>query len=86
MHAADVSYAAEKNIPDLEAPFIDTTPDDLKDGIPVGELGRDGGKTDALLMFAKKISTASTVRSTASSCFTWASSSPAQAPSPWPKP
>lgn len=56
LNAADVNYAAEKDIPDLETPFIDTTPADLKDGIPVGELGPDGGDAEAILKFAKEIS------------------------------
>jgi hypothetical protein len=33
-------------LPDLEKPFIDTSPSDLRDVIPVGELGIDGGNGD----------------------------------------
>ncbi|MFT4589222.1 MAG: CubicO group peptidase (beta-lactamase class C family) [Candidatus Binatia bacterium] len=55
LNAADVSYAAEKRIPDLKTPFIDTTPEDLKDGIPVGKLGANGEDKEAILKFAKEI-------------------------------
>lgn len=31
-------------------PGISTTPDDLRGGIPVGELGADGGKADLVMI------------------------------------
>ena len=55
LNAADVSYAQEKNIPDLEQAFITCTPRDRKDGIPVGELGKQGGDKAAILAFAAEI-------------------------------
>ncbi len=55
LNAADVSYALEKKIPDLETPFIDTAPQDLKDGIPVGKLGTNGGNKELILQFAQEI-------------------------------
>ena len=55
LNAADVSYAAEKNIPDLKTPFIDMSPADLRDGIAVGELGAGAEDTDAILNFANEI-------------------------------
>ena len=55
LNAKDVSYALEAKLPDLKKPFIDASPADLKDGIPVGELGVDGGDRDAILKFAEEI-------------------------------
>lgn len=55
LNAADVSYALEAKLPDLEKPFIDITPADRDDGIPVGELGVDGGDKVAILAFAERI-------------------------------
>ena len=56
LSSADVSYALEKNIPDLKKPYISTTPQDLKDDISVGVLGVDGGDKAAILKFAKEVS------------------------------
>ena len=53
--AVEISYAAEKNLPDLKTPYISGAPDDLSDGIPVGVLGRDGGNPRPLLEFAQEI-------------------------------
>lgn len=55
LNAEDVSYAAEKNIPDLEKAYMSISPTDRQDGIPVGSLGLDGGDTEAILKFAKEI-------------------------------
>ena len=55
LNASDVSYAREKNIPDLEQAFLTRTPEDRKDGIPVGELGKQGGDEAAILAFAAEI-------------------------------
>lgn len=52
---AVVGYGGEKNIPYLEQAFIDASPEDMKDGIPVGELGVDGGDRDLILKFAEEI-------------------------------
>jgi len=56
-NAEDVSYALEAKLPDLKQPFLDTTPADRNDGIPVGELGVDGGDKEAILAFAQEIAT-----------------------------
>ncbi|MFP6762720.1 MAG: serine hydrolase, partial [Planctomycetaceae bacterium] len=53
--AADVSYALEKNIPDLNTPYISTAPEDLSDGIPVGVVGKAGGNPPPLVEFAQEI-------------------------------
>ncbi len=42
-------------MPDLDEPFIDTSPSDRHDGIVVGKLGIDGGNKDAIVEFAKEI-------------------------------
>jgi CubicO group peptidase (beta-lactamase class C family) len=55
LNAADVSYALEQEIPDLEQPFMDAAPNDLNDGIPVGRLGADGGNKKMILQFAQEI-------------------------------
>jgi CubicO group peptidase (beta-lactamase class C family) len=55
LNAEDVSYALEAKLPDLKEPFIDASPADRQDGIPVGELGVDGGNRDAILNFAEEI-------------------------------
>ncbi len=45
-----------KDIPDLKEAFIDTSPSDRKDdGIPVGELGVDGGNKEMILSLAHGI-------------------------------
>jgi len=55
LNAADVSYAKEKEIEYLGKPYISTAPADLKDGIPVGKLGVDGGNRELVLAFAKEL-------------------------------
>lgn len=55
LNAEDVSYALEAKLPDLEEPFIDTSPADRQDGIAVGKLGVDGGDRDKILKFAEEI-------------------------------
>jgi CubicO group peptidase (beta-lactamase class C family) len=55
LNAEDVSYALEKNIPDLERAYISSSPDDRGDGIPVGVLGVDGGDQEAIVEFAQEI-------------------------------
>ena len=53
LNAADVSYAQEKNIPDLGTPFVDASPQDMNDGIPVGTL--DATARERILQFANEI-------------------------------
>jgi len=55
LNSEDVSYVLEAKLPDLKAPFLDTTPTDRRDGVPVGELGVDGGDKGAILAFADEI-------------------------------
>ncbi|MBP84697.1 MAG: serine hydrolase [Verrucomicrobiales bacterium] len=55
LNSEDVSFQLEKNLPDLKRPFINPSPGDRKDGIPVGELGNDGGDKEAILTFANEI-------------------------------
>ncbi|NQZ83995.1 MAG: serine hydrolase [Colwellia sp.] len=45
----------ERAIPELKKAFIDSTPEDKKDGIPVGELGADGGNKDMILKLAREM-------------------------------
>jgi len=45
----------ESTIPELKKAFIDSTPEDKKDGITVGELGADGGNKDMILKLAKEM-------------------------------
>ncbi len=49
---AELSF---RDITVLEKAFIDVAPDDRKDGIPVGELGIDGGDKAMILTLAKEI-------------------------------
>lgn len=51
----DVSFAKEQNLPDLKRPFLDTAPEDMADGIEVGELGSDSGNKAAILALAREI-------------------------------
>lgn len=44
-----------RDIPELKQAFIDVTPADKKDGIPVGELGIDGGNKAMILQLASEI-------------------------------
>ncbi len=55
LNAEDVSYALEKNIPDLEKAYLSSAPVDGPDGIQVGVLGVDGGGKKAILKFAEEI-------------------------------
>ncbi|MFT5413028.1 MAG: CubicO group peptidase (beta-lactamase class C family) [Verrucomicrobiales bacterium] len=53
LNAADVSYAAEAKIPDLEKPYISSSPSDLKEGISVSVLGED--QQDTVFALAEAI-------------------------------
>ena len=55
LNAEDVSYALEKNIPDLETPYVSTSPQDQRDGIAVGNLGTDNELAKRILAFANEI-------------------------------
>jgi CubicO group peptidase (beta-lactamase class C family) len=53
LNAEDVSYAKEKDLPNLKNAFISMAPNDRRDGIPVGTLGSDAEA--AIRTFAKEI-------------------------------
>jgi CubicO group peptidase (beta-lactamase class C family) len=55
LNAKDVSYALEQKLPDLKEPFIDPSPADKQDGLPVGELGKDGGDRAKVMAFVDSI-------------------------------
>ncbi|AOT08684.1 serine hydrolase domain-containing protein [Pseudoalteromonas luteoviolacea] len=59
-HAPEVSKAdahiTYTEVPYLTTAFIDTSPKDRKDGIPVGKLGHYGGNTHMITQFAKELS------------------------------
>lgn len=59
LNAEDVSYQLERELPYLEKPYLCGRPEDKNDGIPVGELGPDGGDKDLVLEFAEKLAEAS---------------------------
>ncbi|KZS42465.1 serine hydrolase [Aquimarina aggregata] len=42
-------------IPQLNNAYISTTPEDIKDGIPIGKLGVDGGNKEMILKLAQEI-------------------------------
>ncbi|TWT81323.1 Beta-lactamase [Planctomycetes bacterium CA13] len=51
----DISFAQEQHLPDLKRPFLDTSPEDMADGIEVGELGLDSGNKEMILALAREI-------------------------------
>jgi CubicO group peptidase (beta-lactamase class C family) len=55
LNAKDVSYTLEHKLPYLEEPFVTTRPEKKNDGIPVGELGVDGGNKERILRFAESL-------------------------------
>jgi CubicO group peptidase (beta-lactamase class C family) len=59
LNAEDVSYQLEWKLPYLKEPYLSVHPRDLNDGIPVGELGRDGGDRERVVDFARSLARAS---------------------------
>ena len=55
LSAEDISYALEKNIPDLKTPYITTSPEDRMDGIATGSLNTAEPSTQRVLAFAADI-------------------------------
>jgi CubicO group peptidase (beta-lactamase class C family) len=53
LNAEDISYAREKEIPDLKHAFVNTAPEDRRDGIAVGELNAEQEKQ--IRAFAREI-------------------------------
>lgn len=55
LNAKDVSMQWEKSVPYLQQPYLSTQPQNMKDGIPVGALGVDGGDKGMILKFAREV-------------------------------
>ncbi|MFK8114307.1 MAG: serine hydrolase [Rubripirellula sp.] len=55
LSSEDISFAQEQHLPDLERPFLDMLPEDMADGIEVGELGSDSGNKTMILALAREI-------------------------------
>ncbi len=55
LNAEDVSYQLEHKLPYLEKYFASSKPEDLDDGIPVGQLGRDTGDKRLVLEYAREL-------------------------------
>jgi sialate O-acetylesterase len=56
LNAEDVSYQLEHKLPYLEKYFANSRPEDMGDGIPVGQLGRDTGDKRLILKYARELS------------------------------
>lgn len=54
LSSEDITFAQEQHLPDLERPFLDIAPEDMADGIDVGELGLDGGNKEMILTLAPR--------------------------------
>lgn len=52
---ADEATLSFRDVPDLKEVFIDAAPTDRKDGVPVGELGIDGGNKAMVLKLAQEM-------------------------------
>ena len=55
LNAEDVSYRLEHRLPYLENYFASSRPDDMGDGIAVGQLGRDTGDKRLVLRYAREL-------------------------------
>ena len=55
LNLKDKLYQLEAQLPNLEQPYITSTPDDKNDGLVVGELGVDGGDRAIIEAFANEI-------------------------------
>ncbi len=55
LSSEDISFSKEQSLPDLERPFLDIAPEDMADGIEVGELGSDSGNKTMILALAREI-------------------------------
>ena len=55
LSATAVSFALEAKLPDLAQAYLSVAPADMRDGIPVGALGRTAGDKEAILKFAREI-------------------------------
>lgn len=57
LSSKDVSFAKEQFLSYLEQPFIDIAPEDMADGIEVGEIGLDSGNKELIFDLAREIAT-----------------------------
>lgn len=55
LQAADISFQAERLLPDLPEAYLDVSPCQLDDGLEVGSLGTDAGMSLPVVSFAKEI-------------------------------
>jgi len=55
LNAKDVSMEWEKSIPYLKEAYVNSQPKKMKDDIPVGALGVDGGDKEMILAFAREV-------------------------------
>ena len=55
LSSEDISFAQEQHLADLKRPFLDTAPEDMADGIEVGELDIDSGNRKMILALAREI-------------------------------
>lgn len=55
LNLSDKLYQLEAQLPDLEKPYISSTPADKNDGLTVGKLGVDGGDLAAIETYAKEL-------------------------------
>lgn len=55
LSAAAVSFALEAKLPDLAQAYLSVAPADMRDGIPVGALGRTAGDKEAILKLGREI-------------------------------
>ncbi len=58
LNAKDNLYTLEHKLPELETPFLNVTPEDKNDGIPVGKLGVDGGDRALIEAYARQLANA----------------------------
>ena len=58
LNTKDNLYALEFKLPDLEKPYINSAPDDKKDGLIVGQLGVDGGNKALIEAYAADLANA----------------------------
>ena len=58
LNLSDKLYQLEAKLPDLEKPYISSTPANKNDGLTVGKLGVDGGDRAAIEAYANELAAA----------------------------
>ena len=58
LNLKDKLFQLEAQLPDLKQPYISVAPRDMKDGLPVGKLGADGGNRALIEKYAAEIAAA----------------------------